>query len=114
MIKVNLVDELLKERNKDISSAELLSTIKNIWSKSESDKKSINDRLNRKNSNEFNQLDFDKMETKNIFHKNTIKKTCVKFRLRFLDSNLFKGDYPKNITCLLLTLFMQVMEIYIL
>ena len=54
--------------------------------------------LNRKNSNEFNQLDFDKMETKNIFHKNTIKKTCVKFRLRFLDSNLFKGDYPKNIT----------------
>ena len=42
MIKVNLVDELLKERNKDISSAELLSTIKNIWSKSESDKKSIN------------------------------------------------------------------------
>tara|TARA_B100001059_G_scaffold44679_1_gene37049 strand:- start:80 stop:787 length:708 start_codon:yes stop_codon:yes gene_type:complete len=98
MIKVNLVDELLKERNKDISSAELLSAIKNIWSKSESDKKSINDRLNRKNSNEFNQLDFDKMETKNIFHKNTIKKTCVKFRLRFLDSNLFKGDYPKNIT----------------
>ena len=74
MIKVNLVDELLKERKKDISSAELLSTIKNIWSKSESDKKSINYRLNRKNSNEFNHLDFDKMETKSIFHKNTIKK----------------------------------------
>ena len=104
MIKVNLVNELLKERNKDISSDELLSTIKNIWSKSESDKKNINDSLNRKNSNEFNHLDFDKMETKNIFHLNTIKKTCVKFRLRFLDSNLFKGDYPKNITNIILDL----------
>jgi hypothetical protein len=38
------------------------------------------------------------MESKNIFHKNTIKKICVRYRLRFLDSNLFKGEYPKNIT----------------
>ena len=38
------------------------------------------------------------METKNIFHKDTIKKICVRYRLRFLDSNLFKGDYPNNIT----------------
>ena len=98
MIKVNLVDELLKERNKDISSADLLYLIKNIWSNSKSYENSINDKLNRKNSNEFNQLDFDKMETKNIFHKNTIKKISIKFRLRFLDSQLFKGDYPQNIT----------------
>ena len=38
------------------------------------------------------------MKTRNIFHKDTIKKICVRYRLRFLDSNLFKGEYPKNIT----------------
>ena len=38
------------------------------------------------------------METKNMFHKDTIKNICVRYRLKFLDSNLFKGNYPKNIT----------------
>ena len=43
-------------------------------------------------------MKFEEMETKNIFHKDTIKSICVQYRLRFLDSNLFKGDYPNNIT----------------
>ena len=54
--------------------------------------------MNKKNDYKNNQLKFDKMESKNIFHKDTIKKICVRYRLRFLDSNLFKGEYPKNIT----------------
>ena len=41
------------------------------------------------------------MESKNIFHQDTIKKICVRYRLRFLDSNLFKGEYPKNITSII-------------
>ena len=43
-------------------------------------------------------MKFENMETKNIFHKDTIKSICVQYRLRFLDSNLYKGDYPDNIT----------------
>ena len=54
--------------------------------------------LKNVNNGSFNQLKFDEMETKNIFHKDTIKNICVRYRLRFLDSNLFKGEYPKNIT----------------
>ena len=94
MRKVNLFEELIDERNKEISSDELKTLLKNIWSKDDQIKKS----LNKKNDNKPNNLKFDKMKTRNIFHKDTIKKICVRYRLRFLDSNLYKGEYPKNIT----------------
>ena len=94
MKKVNLFEELINERSKQITSEELKTAIKNIWSKDDQIKKS----LNKKNDNKHNDLKFDKMKTKNIFHQETIKKICVRYRLRFLDSNLYKGDYPKNIT----------------
>ena len=98
MGKVNLFEELLSERNKEISSDELKSIVKKIWSNHDSKKDQIRISLNKKNDHKNNQLKFDKMESKNIFHKDTIKKICVRYRLRFLDSNLFKGEYPKNIT----------------
>ena len=98
MRKVNLFEELLSERNKEISSDELKSIIKKIWSNHDSKKDQIRISLNKKNDYKNNHLKFDKMESKNIFHKDTIKKICVRYRLRFLDSNLFKGEYPKNIT----------------
>ena len=98
MRKVNLFEELLVERNKEISSDELKSIVKKIWSNHDSKKDQIRISLNKKNNDKNNQLKFDKMESKNIFHKDTIKKICVRYRLRFLDSNLFKGEYPKNIT----------------
>ena len=94
MKKVNLFEELIQERNKDISSNELKTLLKNIWSKEDQVKKT----LNKINNSKFNDLKFDKMVSKNIFHKETIKKICIRYRLRFLDSNLYKGDYPKNIT----------------
>ena len=94
MKKVNLFDELINERSKQITAEELMTAIKSIWSKDDQIKKS----LNKKNDNKHNDLKFDKMKTRNIFHKDTIKKICVRYRLRFLDSNLFKGEYPKNIT----------------
>ena len=98
MKKVNLFEELLQERNKQISANELTSLLKNIWLKEDSKKNRINQSLNDVNNDNINQLKFDQMKTKNIFHKDTIKKICVSYRLRFLDSNLFKGEYPKNIT----------------
>ena len=98
MKKINLFEELLQERNKQISTNELTSLLKNIWSKEDSKKERITKSLKNVNNGSFNQLKFDEMETKNIFHKDTIKNICVRYRLRFLDSNLFKGEYPKNIT----------------
>ena len=101
MKKVNLFEELIQERNKQISSNELTSLLKNIWLKEDSKKERITQSLNEANNGNFNQLKLEMMETKNIFHKETIKNICIRYRLRFLDSNLFKADYPKNITTII-------------
>ena len=114
MKKVNLFEELLSERNKQISSKELKFLIKNIWTKSELNKDRITTSLNDKNSDNVNKLKFDKMETKNIFHINTIKKICVRYRLRFFDSNLFKGDYPKNIAEIIKKLIKDMKLYYVI
>jgi hypothetical protein len=98
MKKINLFEELLQERNKQISTNELTSLLKNIWTKEDSKKERITQSLKTTNNGSFNQLKFEEMETKNVFHIDTIKNICVRYRLRFLDSNLFKGEYPKNIT----------------
>ena len=98
MKKVNLFEELLREKNKQVGSNELKSLLKNIWEKEDSKNERIFRSLNDKNKDNFNKMKFEYMETKNIFHVDTIKNICVRYRLRFLDSNLFKGDYPSNIT----------------
>lgn len=41
-----------------------------------------------------NNFDIDKLDTNRIYHIDQIKKTCVDFRLRFLDAILFKGQFP--------------------
>ena len=98
MKKVNLFEELLREKSKQVGSNELKSLLKNIWEKEDSKNERIVRSLNDKNKDNFNKMKFEHMETKNIFHVDTIKNICVRYRLRFLDSNLFKGDYPSNIT----------------
>ena len=98
MKKVNLFEELLREKNKQVGSNELKSLLKNIWEKEDSKNERIVRSLKDKNKDNFNKMKFEYMETKNIFHVDTIKNICVRYRLRFLDSNLFKGDYPSNIT----------------
>ena len=42
----------------------------------------------------YNQFDFEQLETKRIFHRDTNKIICIDYRLRFLDLDYFKGDVP--------------------
>lgn len=42
----------------------------------------------------YNQFDFDQLESNRIFHRETIKKICIDYRLRFLDLSYFKADVP--------------------
>ena len=42
----------------------------------------------------FNDFDIDKLKSKNIYHISDIKKTCIDYRLRFLNTKYFKGDIP--------------------
>ena len=42
----------------------------------------------------FNDFDIDKLKSKNIYHISDIKKICIDYRLRFLNTKYFKGDIP--------------------
>ena len=46
----------------------------------------------------LNQFNIDDLERDRIFHVQDIKKTCIDYRLRFLDSKYFKGDFPNSTT----------------
>ena len=41
-----------------------------------------------------NNFKFDKIDANRIYHIDQIKKICIDYRLRFLDANLFKGQFP--------------------
>ncbi len=41
-------------------------------------------------------FDFDQLETQRIYHIDQIKKICIDYRLRFLDSKYFKGKLPDS------------------
>ena len=43
-----------------------------------------------------NSFDLDLLQPENIFHIEQIKKICIDYRLRFLDSKLFKGTIPEE------------------
>jgi hypothetical protein len=47
-------------------------------------------------SQTYNTFDFNLLETEKIYHIDQIKKICIDYRLRFLDSKYFKGKIPQE------------------
>ena len=41
-----------------------------------------------------NSFDIDKIDANRIYHIDQIKTICIDYRLRFLDANLYKGQFP--------------------
>ncbi|WP_228851284.1 hypothetical protein [Aegicerativicinus sediminis] len=54
----------------------------------------INSKLENVDNNHSNDFDFDLLESDRIFHISAIRTVCIDYRLRFLDSNFFKGKIP--------------------
>ena len=104
MQKLNIHQELLKERAKNTDSNQLSEVLKKIWVESDLKSTKIKDTLNSKNDSSYNSLDFDKMDSNKIFHEKTIEKICVDYRLRFLDTNYFKGEYPDDLNRIVLNI----------
>ena len=97
MKRLNLLEKLNKERLK-ANEDQLLDDVKQyLDSLFQEDNKIKDSVLNTSyEENTFNELEFDKLDTKKIYHISHIEKLCVNYRLRFLDSNLFKGDIPQE------------------
>ncbi len=92
--KTNLEIELILEREKSIREEALMNEIKLILAHDDLKRNQIQEKIKTESSTKQNDFIFDLLETNKIFHINQIKKIAVDYRLRFLDSNLFKNEIP--------------------
>ena len=92
--RTNVEDRLKKHRSREISESDLLAEIKNIFDQGDRKDASIISQLQSSSGRDHNALDLDLLDTDRIFHVSHIKAICIDYRLRFLDSKLFKGSVP--------------------
>ncbi|MFN3754151.1 hypothetical protein [Flavobacterium sp.] len=94
--KLDLEKELLSKRRKFKAEAEILAEVQSIFTENDLVREQISQKLQQKSSTKPNQLNFDLLEADKIFHLEQIKSLCIEYRLRFLDSNIFKNEIPEE------------------
>lgn len=92
----NLEVALRLEKKKSKSKNTILDEVKAVLLENEQQRNLIKNQLQSESSTKSNQFDFDLLQTDEIFHISTIKNVCVDYRLRFLDSHLFKNTIPEE------------------
>lgn len=92
----DLVSELLEYRNNSISEKQLLDEVKGILDENELERNLVKKKLHSKSSTKVNEFKYDLLESDKIFHISQIKKVAINYRLRFLDSDLFKNTIPEE------------------
>ena len=97
MFDLNLQKALKKDRDRLLTSQDLKAIIKRIFDQKEASKTRIKSKLDNKNTSFVNSLIFDDLDMDKIFHIDSIEKLCINYRLRFLDTHLFKVDYPHEL-----------------
>ena len=93
---LNIEKQLNLQKRKDIFSKNLLEEVQNILKQDDFERNSIKKNLNSDGNQNSNSFEFDLLDTNKIYHINTIKNICIDYRLRFLDSHLFKNTIPEE------------------
>ncbi|MBK5191866.1 MAG: hypothetical protein JJE07_01420 [Flavobacteriaceae bacterium] len=92
LLCTNISEKILKLRNKRNSEAALMDEVQKILKEESAKDEKILNALQENCENESNHFDF--LSTDKIFHISNIEKICIDYRLRFLNSSLFKGELP--------------------
>jgi hypothetical protein len=91
--KINIKEELIKKR--DHPEKALLLLAKDFLRKASRKDSDVWERLKKEdNKISINHWMLDEADNQNLFSLSDIKEICVKYRLRFLDSSLFKSEIP--------------------
>lgn len=94
---VNLQEELIKNRDKELGGRSVLNWVNSLLKEVDSQHQRIEKTLKTSQSNNIrNKFDIDRLDSNRIFHISQIKNICINYRLKFLDTSFFKGDYPKE------------------
>lgn len=93
--KTNLETQLKQFRSKRVSSEDILNEIQTVLAENDRERAKIYKRLTTEIAgNEINNLIINTLKGEQIYHISDIKKLCVEYRLRFLDSHFFKKQIP--------------------
>lgn len=94
--KTNVEEKLQKRRTSDGILFNPLELVSDILEENEAARLQISETLETPSQQDTNAFYLDLLETEQIYHVDTIKKICVDYRLRFLDSARFKGPIPEE------------------
>lgn len=90
----HIPEKILKARNKRIPVPAFLEIVQKIFEEESKKDNRILEVFEADFDNVRNELEFDLLETNRIFHIADIEKICVEYRLRFLNSSLYKAPLP--------------------
>ena len=94
--KTDVKEKLYMRRNKRISVDSILQEVHAILANNELERNQISSQLVEGSVGFENNFTINKLIPRRIFHLDDIKNICVTYRLRFLDSQYFKGDFPEE------------------
>lgn len=94
--RTNLENVLTKERAKSFDSSTWKKQIDEIFKADGLRNEQILEHIKNGNTIDHNDFDIELLETSRIYHINQIKKICIDYRLRFLNTKYFKGVLPQE------------------
>ncbi|SHG25562.1 hypothetical protein [Flagellimonas flava] len=94
--KTNIELQLQRLRKKEVTEAQILENVQKLLEERFTQENRIDSELTSSKGASTNDFNFELLEAENIYHLEHIKKICIDYRLRFLDSRYFKGEVPKS------------------
>lgn len=91
---VDLLDELITARKKN--GDEVVAFAHQVLKNEVQREQEIRHRLDQVSGHHWD-VDVEALDQSRIFELRDIHKICVKFRLRFLDTSMFIGEYPREV-----------------
>jgi hypothetical protein len=93
--KTNIEKKLTKAKlSSEFSENDRLKEVYTILSNLDNELERIAENITTSNGTLNNSFNINLLDSSRIYHINDIKKICIDYRLRFLDSKYFKGDIP--------------------
>ena len=93
---VNLANQLKKIRQKEFDDLQWRNQVNEILNSHIPNKIRIKETLTSQNAGNTNDFYFESLDTSKIYHLDHIKKLCIDYRLRFLDTKYFKSKFPEE------------------
>jgi len=98
--KTDLYEKLNRERQNQIGLPEtVLNQVYDIFNDVKTAHDRIEENISKKSNITENCFDLDILDASHIYHIDQIKKVCIDYRLRFLNTKFFKGKIPTEAIC---------------